>query len=217
MLKAAIFDMDGLLIDSEPYWRRSHIEVLGKYGFMLTEDDVRSGAGKRTPDQVAVWQERFKWQDLSNEAVTRQIVDNVISLVHLNGQALPGVYEVIELLNKHDIPIAVASSSTPELIKVVLDRLNLGEHVKVWHSAEDEEHGKPHPDVFLTTAKSLSVEPGNCLVFEDSLNGVKAAKAAGMKCIAVPEHPHDPPKFKIADKVVSSLVKVDWLLIESLF
>lgn len=217
MVEAAIFDMDGLLIDSEPFWRQSHIEVLGKYGFVITEDDVRAAAGKRTADQVVKWQERFDWQELSNEVVTDAIVNTVTRLVHLNGIALPGVYDVIGILQKHGIPIAVASSSAPELIDAVLKRLDIKKYIQFAHSAEHEKHGKPFPDVFLSTAKRLNVNPENCIVFEDSLNGVKAAKAAGMKCVAVPEQPHDPEQFYIADLIVSSLEALDWHAIKKLW
>jgi len=210
MIEAAIFDMDGLLIDSEPFWRQSHMEVLGNYGFVITEDDVRAAAGKRTGDQVALWRERFQWEEPSNDVVTDQIVQNVAKLIHLNGIALPGVYDVIDVLKSHSIPMAVASSSAPDLIDVVLERLDIKKHMEFAHSAEHEAHGKPFPDVFLSTAKRLGVSVAHCVVFEDSLNGVKAAKAAGMKCVAVPEHPHDPAAFHEADLIVSSLEDIDW-------
>lgn len=217
MLKAVIFDMDGLLIDSEPFWRRSHIEVLANHGYKITEEDARAGAGKRTPDQVLVWQERFSWQDLSNENLVNQITDNVIKLIKLNGRALPGVYDTIKLLKEHKIPMAVASSSAEKIIEATLDYLGIKEAFKFAYSAENEKKGKPFPDVFLTTARKLKVKPEDCLVFEDSLNGVKAAKSAGMKCIAIPEEPHDKEKFKQADLIMPSLENVNWQILESLF
>jgi len=217
MIQAAIFDMDGLLIDSEPFWRKSHIEVLGNYGFIVTEDEVRVAAGKRTTDQVAVWQERFGWEEPSNETVTGEIVQNVMRLVHLNGIALPGVYHIIALLKERAIPMAVASSSASDLIDVVLQRLNVQKDMEFAHSAVHEPRGKPFPDVFLSTAKRLGVAPADCVVFEDSLNGIKAAKAAGMQCIAVPEKPYDPAKFHEADLIVDSLEQLDWGGIKSLW
>jgi len=216
MIEAAIFDMDGLLIDSEPFWRRSHIEVLGNYGFVITEDDVRAAAGKRTGDQVDIWQQRFGWTTPSNAQVTQEIVSHVAELIHLNGEALPGVYGLIKLLHEHDIPMAVASSSAPDLIDTVLQKLDIKKYMRFAHSAEHETHGKPAPDVFLSSAKRLSVDAVNCVVFEDSINGVKAAKAAAMKCIAVPEHPHDPAQFHEADKIVDSLEVIDWRMLTTL-
>jgi mannitol-1-/sugar-/sorbitol-6-/2-deoxyglucose-6-phosphatase len=217
MIEAAIFDMDGLLIDSEPFWRKSHMEVLGNYGFVVTEDDVRAAAGKRTGDQVALWRERFQWEQPSNEVVTDEIVRNVARLIHLNGNALPGVYDIINILKRHNIPMAVASSSATDLIDVVLKRLDIQKYIEFAHSAEHEAKGKPFPDVFLSTAKRLGVAASDCVVFEDSLNGVKAAKAAGMKCVAVPEQPHDAVKFQEADLIVASLEELDWPAIEKLW
>lgn len=218
MIEAAIFDMDGLLIDSEPFWWKSHVEVLGRHGYIITDDDVRAAAGKRTADQVMVWQERFGWSDeISNETMTSDIVQGVTHLVHLNGTALPGVYDVIDILQQHNVLMAVASSSASSLIDAVLKRLDLTQFMQFAHSAEHEKRGKPFPDVFLSTAKKLGVNPENCVVFEDSLNGVLAAKAAGMKCVAVPEQPHDPTKFHMADLIVTSLEDINWQSLEKLW
>lgn len=217
MIEAAIFDMDGLLIDSEPFWRQSHIEVLGRYGYVITEDDVRAAAGKRTGDQVALWQERFGWERPSNDVVTQEIVQNVARLIHRSGVALPGAHDLIDVLAQHNVPIAVASSSSAELIDIVLNRLGIAEKMQFAHSAEHEPRGKPFPDVFLSTAVRLGVAAAQCVVFEDSLNGVLAAKAAGMKCIAVPEQPHSVQEFSHADLVVPSLEVLDWPAIEALW
>jgi sugar-phosphatase len=211
MIEAVIFDMDGLLIDSEPFWRRSHIDILSKQGFVITEEEARQAAGIRTRDQVLVWHQRFRWQEPSVDDVTNEVVQNVIKLVNIHGEALPGVYKVIELMKKHDIPMAVASSSSSGLIEVILKKLDLEKHMRFAVSAEDEKRGKPYPDVFLTAAKNLGIDPQNCLVFEDSLNGIRAAKAAGMKCIAVPEKENkDRPEFKEADLLIPSLEKLSW-------
>lgn len=212
MIKAVIFDMDGLLIDSEPFWRQSHINVLANHGHRVTEDDVRAAAGKRTADQVVLWQERFGFTDPSVEDMTNQIVDTVIASIHTHGQPMAGVVELVEELHGHGMTMAVASSSAHRLIDVVLERLGIRRYMQAVHSGEDERRGKPFPDVFLSTAKSLGVEPHDCLVFEDSLNGVKAAKAAGMHCIAVPERPFDKRLFEEAeaDRIVSSLEEIGW-------
>jgi len=212
MIKAVVFDMDGLLIDSEPFWRQSHQAVLARHGHHVTEEDVRAAAGKRTADQVAVWQERFGFVEPSNQTMTDQIVDAVIASIHKHGQPMAGVDSLVKDLHTHGIPMAVASSSSMRLIEVVLERLGIRQYMQAVHSGEDEARGKPFPDVFLSTARTLGVAPEHCLVFEDSLNGVKAAKAAGMHCIAVPEHPYDLAAFQAAkpDKIVPSLEDVTW-------
>lgn len=218
MLRAAIFDMDGLLIDSEPFWRRSHREVVAGYGHTITEDDVRAMAGRRTDEVVKHWHERFNIVG-SPHATGEAIMGKVVAHIHVDGAALPGVYDILELCKQHDIPTAVASSSAPQIIDAVLDKLGIARAFTLTYSAIHEEFGKPHPAVFLTTARKLGVEPADCVVFEDSLNGVRAAKAAGMKCIAVPEAVNrSKSEYDAeADVVVDSLEHVSWQAITDLF
>lgn len=219
MIQAVIFDMDGLLIDSEPFWRKAHMSVLAEDGFVITEDDVRGMAGKGTSQVVETWRQRFGWEASQNAFIEDKIVHTVLEAVRENGKSLPGVKELVSELEAQGIPLAVASSSGPELIDTVLDRLELKDHIAIVHSAKNEKRSKPFPDVFLSTAQSLGVAPSDCLVFEDSLNGVKAAKAAGMKCIAVPEEPYDRMAFEAAgpECIISSLETIHWVDIQALY
>lgn len=216
MIKAVIFDMDGLLIDSEPHWRASHREVLAGHGYHITEDDVRQMAGRRTAEVAQHWQDRFGFSEPSNDQLVAQIVDTVIKRINEQGTAMAGVQQLVKDLYDHGMPMAVASSSSMRLIDVVLERLDIRQYMQAVHSGEHEQRGKPFPDVFLSTAKTLGAEPEQCLVFEDSLNGVKAAKAAGMYCIAVPEEPYDEQAFSIADRIISSLKQVNWADIQEI-
>jgi HAD superfamily hydrolase (TIGR01509 family) len=216
VIKAVIFDMDGLLVDSEPFWQQAHIAVVGQEGHVLTENDVRQMAGRGTSSVVRLWQERFGWPDAKNSAITAAIVAKVTDLARNDAEAKPGVYQLISLLHEHTIPMAVASSSAQSLIDVIIAKLHILHDMQVVHSAESELRSKPYPDVFLTTAQLLNVSPADCLVFEDSANGVKAAVAAGMNCIAVPENPYDKALFTQADLIVHSLEDIHWELLTSL-
>ena len=201
--------MDGLLIDSEPLWVRAEIEVFGGVGVMLTEDDCAKTKGLRIDDVVAHWFGIHRWPSPSREDVERRLVARVAELVREEGRALPGVASAIAAARTITSEIALASSSPRTLIDAVLDRLELRGVFSVVQSAENEPHGKPHPGIFLTTARSLRVAPTDCVVLEDSLTGVLAAKAARMTCIAVPEtYPDHDPRFVIADRIVGSLEAV---------
>ncbi|MEM8604785.1 MAG: HAD-IA family hydrolase, partial [Cyanobacteria bacterium P01_H01_bin.121] len=163
---------------------------------------------------VAYWYQRAPWTDSaqalqSQAAIASQIVTRMIELIQQQGVAKAGVQEILASLQAQDLPLALASSSSPALIDAVLDRLRLRACFRLTHSATQEPYGKPHPAVYLTTAQRLGVSPLHCLAIEDSLNGVLAAKAARMQCIALPEnYPQHDPKFVIADYIAPSLTTV---------
>jgi mannitol-1-/sugar-/sorbitol-6-/2-deoxyglucose-6-phosphatase len=138
VIEAAIFDMDGLLINSEPFWHAAHISVLKHYGHTLTTDEVRAMAGRRTSDIAQIWKDRFKLDSLSAEELARQVVKMVITLIQEQGQALPGVEQTLRLFAKHDVPMAIASSSTPEVIDTVMKRFELSSHFQFAYSAINE-------------------------------------------------------------------------------
>jgi sugar-phosphatase len=122
---------------------------------------------------------------------------------------MPGVYEVLEECRLAGYKMAIASSSAMRLIEAVVNKLNIRNYFNVTWSAEYEPYGKPHPGIFLSTAKLLGVMPEQCVVLEDAINGVLAAKAAKMPCIAVPEEAtYDDPRFAIADKKIKSLIQL---------
>jgi len=135
-----------------------------------------------------------------------RIVDRMVARVREVGAPLPGALEAVEAAAAQGLPLAVASSSPRRLIDATLARLGLSERFAAITSAEDDRYGKPHPAVYLRAAEALGVAPPRCLVFEDSLNGVIAAKAARMRCVAVPEEPA--PGFAIADLTLTSLLEL---------
>ena len=210
--------MDGLLIDSEPFWQKAHIEAVGKHGHHITNDDVRAMAGHKTIEIAQHWIEQFKI-DTSSAALCEQIVEKVIICINHDGRALPGVHQALQLFAMHDVPMAIASSATPDVIEAVMDKLNLHDQVLFSYSAIHEAKGKPHPGVFLTTAKKLGVLPEQCLVFEDALSGIKAAKVAGMKCVAVPEKANiNKAEFKDeSDLLIPSLQDLTWDTVTMIF
>ena len=209
--EAAIFDMDGLLIDSEVLWHEAEIEILGGLGVPLAAEGCRTTKGMFVNEVTAHWHRLHPWgADPAPDDVAVTIVDRVIDLVLAKGLLKPGAEHAIELCASTGMRLAVASSSEYRLIEAALGHFGLRDSFDLVHSAEDEAFGKPHPAVFLSTAAELGVEARRCLVWEDAPAGVLAAKAASMVCIAVPEAGEGGhPAFGLADLVVDSLLDVD--------
>ncbi len=217
-MKAVIFDMDGVLIDSEPLWKIAEIKGFGKVGLDLTQTDCEETVGLRIDEVVKMWYAKTQWEGSSCEAVTLDIVTILIAEIKAQGKALPGVKQTLENCKKAGLKIGLATSSYHSIIEAVLDKLDIRHYFDAIHSAEYEKLGKPHPAVFLTAAEKLSTDPLDCLVIEDSLNGVIAGKSARMKVVAVPESSHAyNPKLILADQIIDSLEEFDIFETKKLF
>lgn len=209
MIQAVIFDMDGLLIDSEPLWKEAEIQVLQTVGVPLTWEMTSKTTGLRVDEVVHYWHQKYPWSTPTQAEITKQIEAAGLALIRKKGIPKAGVDKIIALCQKHKFPIAIASSSSLAIIHAVVDKLHIKGNFKVIHSAEFEAYGKPHPAVYISAARKLGVTPQACLAFEDSANGVLSAKAAKMHCIAVPEPElRSNKRFGIADIIVDSLEDV---------
>jgi HAD superfamily hydrolase (TIGR01509 family) len=217
MIKAIIFDMDGVLIDSEPFWQESAVQAFSSVGLPMTYQKVTETMGMRVDETVEYWHNKYPWKQTTKKEVEADIVKGVIHLVKKHGAPKQGIIDFIKRLEQMNTPMAIASSSYMEVIDAIVDKLNIRTYINVIHSAEHEPYGKPHPAVFLTTAEKLEVKPSECLVFEDSPNGVLAAKAAQMKCIALPDQGVKGDKrFFIADMILSSIQDFHMELLQTL-
>ena len=202
--------MDGLLIDSEPLWQEAEILIFKRVNIMLTRELCLLTKGLRIDEVVNYWYQKYPWNKLTKKEVEELIIAKVIELIHLKGEPLAGVHKAISFVLQKQVKLALASSSATIIIQAALQKLNLTDVFKQIYSAETELFGKPHPGVYLTTAHKLNVLPQECLALEDSLNGVLAAKAAQMKCIAIPEPlQYDNIKFAIADIRLQSLEQLN--------
>jgi len=208
-LRAVVFDMDGLLVDSEPLWVRAEMEIFGEVGVVLGEEDCAQTKGLRTDDVIAYWFTRRPWEKRSPAEVEARLIARVVELVREEGRPLRGVTSAIDAARQSGRRLALASSSPRVIIEATLERLGLTSAFDAVESAEHLPLGKPHPAIFLVAAEKLGVPATSCLVLEDSLTGVIAAKAARMTCIAVPfDHPTHDARFAIADAIVASLEDV---------
>jgi len=214
-IAAAIFDMDGLLIDSEPLWQDAELACFLPLGVPVTRDLCRESAGRRIDEVVRLWHQRFGWDGPTVEEMVERVLETVTELILQRAEPLPGVLDTMTALQECGIPMAIASSSPPALIEAVVGALKIDDYLELTHSGVHEERGKPDPAVFLSTARKLGVAPHCCLVFEDAPAGVTAARRAGMRVVAVPSV-FDPsePAFSQADQVLGSLREFDlarWL------
>ncbi|MDB5105602.1 MAG: 2-deoxyglucose-6-phosphatase [Fibrobacteres bacterium] len=209
--KGAVFDLDGLLMDSEPVWRWAQQIAFTELGLSLSETMQHATTGLRLFEAVVVWKGYFPEADLDPEKLRSRLVGLVAGTLRDSGQPKPGAIRALEICAQAGCRMAIASSSAPEVIHAALDRLDsLHPGAKGWFreilSAEGEIHGKPHPAVYLSAAARLGVEPRECIAFEDSVFGLKSAHAAGMHCVAVPEaHNRGRTEYAIAHRILDSL------------
>lgn len=205
-VEAVIFDMDGVLIDSEPLWKIAMENTFAKVGCNLTRKDFQKTVGLRIDEVIKFWFDKVGWDNYSCEEVELLIINELIELIKSKPEPLIGVIETLEYLFKKEVKVGLATSSYTVLINTVLHELKLHQYFHVTHSAEHEMYGKPHPAVYLTVAERLNVDPKNCLVIEDSLNGIISGKAARMQVVCIPEKTHHPePKLSLADETYPNM------------
>ncbi len=216
-LNTVIFDMDGLLIDSEPLWGEAATEIFAAYNFQLTKAQYATTTGMRTKEFVEWWFNHYKIDARYHPIAEAAILQSVVDKVAAKGKALPGVEHIFNFFIQRNFKIGLATSSGKPLIDVVVDKLGIRKYLQSIESAAELPYGKPHPQVYLNCAEALGSHPTQCICFEDSFNGLIAAKAARMKCVVVPA-PHDSKneKFYAADLKISSLVNFNSLLLQTL-
>lgn len=184
-LKAIIFDMDGVLVNTEPHHIILEKKLFERLGLQIGEEEHQSFLGKSTRQ---MWIEIAKNHDLHDTA-GRHAEENRKEIIrHFTAtdeiEIMPGIKSLLERINTKEIPVALASSSIAEVVELILSKTGLKEYFRHIVSLEAVGKSKPEPDIYLYTARLLKVSPVECLVIEDSPNGIKAAKAAGMTCIA---------------------------------
>ncbi|PKH57155.1 2-deoxyglucose-6-phosphatase [Shewanella sp. Choline-02u-19] len=205
-LKAVIFDMDGVLIDSEPVWQIAEHKVMSELGLNISIEDTVETTGLRIDHVVAFWYARFPWPNYDNEQTAQAIVEQVIMHILVEGTPMRGVIAALDTCQEHGLKIGLATSSSSDIINAVLNKLSISSYFQAIKSAEYLTYGKPHPEVYLNCAATLNIDPIHCLAIEDSFNGLVAARAANMQTIAIPEPKlADLTKWVIAHHQLASL------------
>lgn len=211
MIKAFIFDMDGVIIDSEPLHFESDKKVLKDYNIEITHNELIDYVGVTNSQMWSELIEKYSLTAKLEELLEKQDIYKK----HLFGEgeleAIAGIKELIDDLRKNGISIGLASSSSRDFIELILKNLKLYEAFDIIVSGEEVSNSKPSPDIFLKAAELLNVHPSQCMVLEDSGHGVKAAKSAGMKCIAYRNPNSGSQDLSLSDIVIDSIEKINWL------
>lgn len=204
---AAIFDMDGLLIDSEPLWDRAELDVMESLGVDIRRrNELPDTLGLRIDMVVELWYAHQPWNGPSRQEVTDRIISRALTLVEASRPLLPGGREAVALCKAQGLKVGLASASPLHMLEKVLAMFDLRESFDALASAEKLPYSKPHPQVYMDCAAKLGVDTLACVALEDSVNGMIASKAARMRSVVVPaeEGQHD-PRFALADVKLATL------------
>lgn len=206
MLGAVIFDWDGVVVDSSRHHERSWEILASRRGLPLPADHFKRGFGKK--NNVIIPDLGWATDPAGIDALAHEKEEIYRGLVRQNGiDPLPGVRELLTALEESAVPTAIGSSTERANLDLLLDLMDLRRFFRVIVSGEEVEHGKPDPSIFLLAAQRLAVPPGECLVIEDALFGIEAARRAGMTVLAVATT-HPPDELGSADAAVRSLCEV---------
>jgi len=210
-IEAIVFDLDGVLVDSEVWWHQVRVEWAAARGLTWTREDSDAVMGPNSRGWARIMGERLGLDPGEEPEIQRAIVAGVVERFRRDGApVIPGAVEAAGRLAAA-YPVAIASSAHADVIRVALESTGLAASIPIAVSSDEVAHGKPAPDVYLEAARRLGIVPARCLVVEDSLNGVRAARAAGMYVVLIP-NAHVPPTSgaaELADLVLERLDQLD--------
>ena len=217
MIKAVIFDMDGLMIETEHLQSISYEEVIKEYGKkpIINENGIVHPVGITARNIWKLLKDKYSIKE-DVEILLSKKQKKYIEILKEQIIAKKGLLKLIKILKAHNIKMAVASSSVLEHIKLIVSKLGVRQYFSVLISSEDLKRGKPYPDIFLKAAQNLDVKPSKCLVLEDAEPGVIAGKRANMKVIAVPNQYTKSHNLSKADLIVDSLEDIKWSTISKI-
>ncbi|MGI5851864.1 MAG: HAD family hydrolase [Caldicoprobacterales bacterium] len=210
MIKAFIFDLDGVIIDSEPLHYEADRIVFREYGVELADGELDVYVGIDARRMVTELRDKYRIKTSLDDLLTKLQCVKLDLLKTWKFDAIDGIKDLISDLINNNIAIALASSSPMKFIQLAIEKVGISEYFDIIVSGEHVDKSKPEPDIFLRAASLLKVKPSDCLVLEDSVNGVIAAKKAGMKCIAFLNPNSGNQDLSKADKVVTTLKRLEY-------
>lgn len=212
--KAVIFDMDGVLIDSEHLWQKAEFEIFSSLGVIVTDDLAAITKTMTTKEVTEFWKSRFSWEDISLQQVEELVISRVIELIKNENCEIKGIRNFIKKIKDQGYKIGLATNSPYKIIPFVLEKLKLTQYFDAISSSDFEINGKPDPSVYLTTCAKLDVNPMHCVAVEDSYSGMLAAKRAGMTIVAF-TNGNNNTDLRIAEFIIQNFEQVDTETISS--
>ncbi|MDA3615923.1 hexitol phosphatase HxpB [Polluticaenibacter yanchengensis] len=183
-VEAVIFDMDGVIVDSEAFWKQAELEIFSALGVTVTAENALLTSAMTTTEVAAFWHKINPWDDISNIEVCNKVIERVKSLVEENNCDIPNVDKFLHYLKSEHLLLGLATNSPHSIVRVVLRKMGIDKYFDVVTSVDFVKQGKPHPEIYLHTAKQLNLSPHKCIAIEDSYSGMTAARDAGMKVAA---------------------------------
>ncbi|WP_315080519.1 HAD family hydrolase [uncultured Clostridium sp.] len=208
-MRAFIFDMDGVIIDSEPIHRQVHGEIMNTLGINISKGELALYAGATNEYIFTKLKERYGIKKSVSELMEYKSKLIIKKVKEESLDPISGIRELLNALRKNNIKAAIGSSSPRSLIEAVIDKFKLQDCFDCIVSGEEVERSKPYPDVYIEVSKKLGVSPENCIVVEDSHNGVQAAKSAEMNCIGFDNINSGNQDLSKADVRVDTIRKID--------
>lgn len=217
MKKAIIFDMDGVLIDSPKYVWKSFNMLLSKFGIHILDEDIKKYLGRSLRDQIKMWREDYNLkEEIDYAQFSKDAFEQEIKLIGNDLKNNDELNKLLDSLKKNGFKLAVATSSHKPRAHKILETLGIKDIFEIIVTVEDVENHKPHPDIFLKAVKDLKLKPSECVVIEDAVNGIQAAKKGGIKAVGLVGKYHSRLDLKEADLVIDSLDELNLDLINTL-
>lgn len=208
-MKAVIFDMDGVIIDSEPIHFEVDMQTMKNFGCSISKEELNKYVGTTNEYMFTDIKNKYKLNKSAEEIINYRC--NLVKRKVIESDLVPieGIRDLLKNLKDKNIPAAIASSSPRDFIEVVVSKFGIEDYFSCILSGEEVKNGKPAPDIYIETAKKLGIAPKECIVIEDSKNGVIAAKEAGMKCIGFKNINSGEQDLSKADYIVNSIVEIN--------